>query len=341
MKKFSIRFIAILIPLYLVVYFYMIKIEPNLSGDMGNTGQIPFGSEYNENLKRNYLKQTNTYEFTTFSAEKKYKTVTIGDSFSQQAVFGYQNYLSVLVKSDILSYSPTDIMYPPEQTAIKLLNSGCFSSIETKIVVVESVGRSFVERLKNLDFNLKFDLTSKASQNTKIKPPKTITLLEKTCSWLRLSIDFQSSIKKGDLNAVYFNHQKYGNKLFFYADDLKFSSLSKNDIQTAKSNLIKLQKLFEAKGIKFIYIIAADKYDVYQSFIVNNKYPENKLLENFDSIPFVLNSKKILLPMVQNGVKDVYMINDSHWSYKASEAVAKELHRRIKLMEVDDKKIFP
>jgi hypothetical protein len=31
-------------------------------------------------------------------------------------------------------------------------------------------------------------------------------------------------------------------------------------------------------------------------------------------------------------------MDNTHWSYKGSEAVAKELHRRIKLLEIVDNK---
>ena len=53
---------------------------------------------------------------------------------------------------------------------------------------------------------------------------------------------------------------------------------------------------------------------------------------------FFVNSNNTFKPMVKNGIKDVYMMNDSHWSYKGSEAVAKELHKRILRAEIENKK---
>jgi hypothetical protein len=40
-------------------------------------------------------------------------------------------------------------------------------------------------------------------------------------------------------------------------------------------------------------------------------------------------SKQYLLPLIEKGEKDVFMFNDSHWSYKASSLVANELVNRI------------
>jgi hypothetical protein len=41
-------------------------------------------------------------------------------------------------------------------------------------------------------------------------------------------------------------------------------------------------------------------------------------------------SKQYLLPLIEKGEKDVFMFNDSHWSYKASALIANELMNRIK-----------
>ena len=35
--------------------------------------------------------------------------------------------------------------------------------------------------------------------------------------------------------------------------------------------------------------------------------------------------KRHLLPLIERGEKDVFMFNDSHWSYKASSLIAHEL----------------
>lgn len=46
--------------------------------------------------------------------------------------------------------------------------------------------------------------------------------------------------------------------------------------------------------------------------------------------PELLLTKKYLVPLVKRVEKDVFMFNDTHWSYKASEAVSNEIYSIIK-----------
>ena len=80
-------------------------------------------------------------------------------------------------------------------------------------------------------------------------------------------------------------------------------------------------------------MIAVDKDDAYQSFIIDNPYPRKTFCEEIERVigktPQLFMSKQYLLPLIEKGEKDVFMFNDSHWSYKASSLVANELVNRI------------
>ena len=86
------------------------------------------------------------------------------------------------------------------------------------------------------------------------------------------------------------------------------------------------------KGIKFIFMVAVDKYDLYQNEIVENPYPKKRVMEDIDRIignsPHLLLSKKFLLPLIEKGEKDVFLFNDTHWSYKASRVIADEIYKK-------------
>ena len=91
------------------------------------------------------------------------------------------------------------------------------------------------------------------------------------------------------------------------------------------------------RGIAFFLMIPVDKYDIYQDFIVDNPYDHPKRVneevrEILGDIPEVLLSKYSLQPLIDKGEKDVFLFDNSHWSYKASEVVGKELSRRIKVL---------
>ena len=329
MKKFTICFLLLLLPLYLLTFYYHFFIEPNVGHELGGVAQVPFGHEYTKMLENNYLSKLNVDQFYIKDSNKTYEVASIGDSFSQQGVYGYQNYLATSRGDRILNFSANNIMTPSVQMALNLLNEGYFNKLKIKVVIVESVERYFISRLRDLDFQSKVSVDSLLLSYRKEVNKMPIPLFEKTCAWIRLSFGYHNIIKHATLNDKYFNHPKFGNKLYFIDEDLTFQSITSSDIYRAKKNLKHLHNLFESHGIKFIYLVAADKYDIYQPFILNNLYPRNPLLDYFDSIPYVLNSKKILFPLIKNGVKDIYMVNDSHWSYKASKVIANELKRRI------------
>ena len=93
----------------------------------------------------------------------------------------------------------------------------------------------------------------------------------------------------------------------------------------------------QKRGIKLIFMLPVDKYDLYQDYIVDNPYAYPKRInedvrEILGDIPEVLLSKYYLQPLIDKGEKDIFLFDNSHWSYKASEVVGKELSRRIKLL---------
>jgi hypothetical protein len=83
-------------------------------------------------------------------------------------------------------------------------------------------------------------------------------------------------------------------------------------------------------------MMAVDKYDLYQDYIVDNPYPPKRVNEDvrqiLGDIPEVMLCKDCLLPLIERGEKDVFLFDNTHWSYKGSEAVGKELSRRVKQM---------
>jgi len=85
-----------------------------------------------------------------------------------------------------------------------------------------------------------------------------------------------------------------------------------------------------------IFLIAADKYDVYRPFMTDDSLPIDTTTDELSNIPniCIINTKWLLQEMVRNGEKDVYMVNDTHWSYKASEVVAKKLVQNIDLLGI-------
>ena len=66
---------------------------------------------------------------------------------------------------------------------------------------------------------------------------------------------------------------------------------------------------------------AVDKYNLYSPYITSNNYAKSMFFEYLDTLPkdyIFINSKKILSEQLEKGEKDIFYVDDTHWSYKAS-----------------------
>ena len=333
MKKFIIKSVLFTFPFYLSFFIYLFYVEPNLSGDLGNLGKIPFGKAYNEKMKKNHLEEIKIVEYKLGNTTKR-RIMTIGDSFTPTSANSYVNYLAHYLNEPIVNLPRKG---SSEQTALYLLNNGFFHQNGTQVVVVETVERHFVNNLIHLKFEelLTFedvlDLNKKPMNEDKdLKAPKK-NYLKELSSWYRLSFGYDNPVFKANLSDSLFSIRS--NKLYFYKEDVLLPiTISDCDIDIAKRNLRKLDSLFRLNNIHLIYMVASDKYDLYQEYIVDNPYPTVSTLEKFKEFEkesYFLNTQTILKPMLKDGIKDVYSVNDTHWSYIATEKVAKKLYRKI------------
>jgi len=99
-------------------------------------------------------------------------------------------------------------------------------------------------------------------------------------------------------------------------------------IDKLNNNLNALSKILKKKNIKLYFMPAVDKYNLYSKYIVNNTYPQSIFFEELRKLPkeyTFIDTKTILLEELKKGVKDIYHSDDTHWSYKASEAIFKKV----------------
>jgi len=80
------------------------------------------------------------------------------------------------------------------------------------------------------------------------------------------------------------------------------------------------------------FMPVVDKYDLYYNYISNNPYEKNyffDILKVLDKQYTMIDTKNILNDLIIDNIKDVYYADDTHWSYKASEAIAEDKSFRI------------
>ena len=337
MKKFIIKILYYLIPFCCVFGGYKI-LSKSFTGDIGSLIQFPFGKKYDQLVFGNYLPNYLTIDTLVVSYEKLQvantsKILTIGDSFSNQKQYGFQNYLGHLLGNNILNIRFKIKEYNQFTTAMALLNSEIIDSLNYKIIILQVANRDAIEKLCSIDFEMLYEIPKDIDNYYLYEPiaKNRVYDLFDFFAFIRLRLDFENPALKHNLKQDCFTHPYFSRHLFHYKYDLYFQNTLQTDIDKAKENLITLSRKFSEKGIKMIFLLAADKYDVYRPFMTDNSLPVDTIMKGLTKIPdvCVIDTKPILQEMVGNGELDVYLLHDTHWSYKGSEAIARELLRYI------------
>lgn len=334
MRKFLYKFLIFYAIVFGYIYWYSIWIYPNISGELGVLGQIPFGNEYDQKLD-SIFHHSNCYFYNVSEGDTLSSNIfTIGDSFSNRKVgHAYQQFLGEILEQNINNIRPT---CSPEQFFVKLLNNNYFPI--GSIVIVESVERSMIERLCLLDFS-DSDLPRLNNSIRNKKNNDKMSLLEGAAAKIRVLIGYKNPVRRYDTSIDLFSHPTIHNKIFLFDapwenyefgvdGDFVFRYLSEESFGLAYDNLLELRKFSEAKGVHFIYLIAADKYEVYEPFIID-EHPYNSSLDKCPREDWVINTKPVLSEAAGLGVKDIYRINDTHWSPTGAKLVAEELAIRL------------
>ena len=335
-KKLAIA-VIITVLLGLVFIAPCFYILPYQTGDLGRLGQISFGP-YDTIFKVPSFLYTEN--ITDYASLHNVEILTIGDSFSQGYTIGYQNFTGHYLNKKVSNFRIDGL--GSVSTVFTLLEKNMIPNC--KIIVIESVERYAINGLSEEPIISDGILNNKIISGTQsIVHPRDTTIrhnvldFEKLTSYYKNLFNSFSNYKVFTLSAPLFTAGKYSDKLFIYTsphdnnNDLSFTNHPEEQIQKAKDRLYELKTLGEKYNIQIIYLVAADKYDMYYDYIKDNPYPINPTLSYFSDFDttFFINTKKILLPHIKNGEKDIYRVNDTHWSVKAAEIVGNHLGRII------------
>ena len=328
MKRFLIKFSILFGLIWGAIGYFAIFVRPQLSGDMGFIGKIPFGQEYDITINHPYQGRTIRVKTISDGDTINDSIITIGDSFSQFGEYGYNQFFAEKLDCDVVNVHRHP--YAPEQLFISLVNNDLIR--RGSVVVVESVERSMLGRLYNLDL---LDTILVHSDNSMVE--SKLSLLDETLIWVRTSLGLKQPIVKFHTDRELFSHPTRHKELYIYNSkwsedgDILFEEATFDTmyVKQAFRNLCSLHEFAEANGIRLIYLVAADKYDVYEPFITE-EHPRNPTLDSLPKEDWVVNTKSILQAAAFEGLRDVYYINNTQWSPIGSELVAKELVSRIR-----------
>lgn len=325
---------------FIVWHFYTEKILTRdgdyITGDLSRLGYISHLIHPRLNIIDLPKQHDQVLNPTTF-----YSFVTIGDSFSFGHSGGknrfYQDYIASLFNTQVLNVRqyPKTVNYI--ETIVALANSGFLKKYNVQYVLIESTQRHVSERFnKTIDFSLTLPLEQLESFYTQAKEhrfdlPLVSPINNGNLKFLLYSLlypfsdkAFFSDVYKTQLSQSLFSGDN-GKELLYYHKDL--TSIKKNTheaLSHANEQFNQLASLLKAHNITLIVMPAVNKYDVYRPYIAKNKSPKDPfwdILRSMEHQYILLDTQAILENSLKRGEKDLFYIDDTHWSYKASEII--------------------
>lgn len=309
-----------------VAYFHFaFWTRPRCVRDLSRMGVFFMPESYKWCVDTLPVNQTTTISEYTGNPNSDSFILTIGDSFSQQGIRGYQNYMANLLPDYRLLNIKRNGNEPEE-----LFVHYALTNRLPKKVVVESGERTCIKRLNKLTFSA-LDYEPGIYQGG----ATTKTYLETAQSFYKCKLDIDNPVGHAKLKKPLFSCTKHQQDLFFVnsKDDSDIREFSIEDIRLAQLKLDSLFQFAKAHGIELYYLVAMGKYDAYQSEIEDNPYPTKIILDSL-SVPFksndhFINSKTIIKPYIDAGELDMYYCDDTHWSTKSAKVIGEEIARLI------------
>lgn len=268
--------------------------------------------------------------------------ITIGDSFSNAMGSGknpyYQDYLASALHINILNIQNIDNSFSYIDTIRYLLKQGWLKKMHPKAVLIECVTRETFNHLPetNTSISIPADKLSSALSSTNFTKEFPHPMLINTANYkapyyyikYKYSIHAKKEIYKFPLTKNLFS-TKDSNHLLVYHDDLNsINRITEASVSMLNTQLNILSAELAKEGITLMFMPAVDKYDLYYNYISDKKnLPVNpffSLLRKETKDYRLIDTKKILYPLLEQNMKDTFYADDTHWSYLSSEKIAND-----------------
>ena len=355
MKKFLTIISYTVLPVWLVLVGMAtwLWITNDNSGDLMRLGLIDGGAEYTDSISELALPKV-YYDGQNNDSLLRRDTcgvLVVGDSFSHGGGVGksgdYVNYLAHESGLKVVVYTPPEdpTLDSPMQVAYDLLRLGVIDSTNCPNLVVQEVERYLVDRhcrFVTTHTSIPRPTNEEEVENATDNKRKDYSPLLRVKDFVFYRFLGANPIYTAQLNGPLFGGAE-PSKLYFYNDDVKLGfNVSESGREQVVDCFKQVINMARHQGVNLVILIAADKYDMYQDFIVpENPYPTKTLNEDIarwmpdESKQHLLFSKDVLHPLLQQGVKDVYLYNDTHWSPASSHLISQAIIERLKQLIVE------
>lgn len=230
-----------------------------------------------------------------------------------------------------------------ESVQRRSLERFAISNIDTNINNIENFSNQILDNKRNTNINLKksivqfdtslIDIFNSIFSKSDKNEVSVINNLNLNAFVYNMKFKLKGygkmapHVYREHLNKDFFSTEA-SRDLLFYDEDLKYLKLESDDnIKLMNKNFNTLAKALAKRNIKLIFMPAVDKYNLYSPYIISNTYQKSIFFEYLDSLPkdyIFINTKKILSEQLEKGEKDIFYVDDTHWSHKASEVIIKD-----------------
>lgn len=337
-KKFTL-YAFTSIALYLLFHFVVWNIySKKIFGlsDKEAVGDLARLSYRTEILHKRALLYTlpKSHIFKKSFKNQKLDMITIGDSFSYGGGFGknpfYQDFLASQYNINILNVGTKNLSEYIE-AAINLHNSGFFKKHPTKYLLLESVVHLNLGRYaRDIKWNyhskiiIQGKMTNIYHQDIKFLNPVNYKVIIAKIEHNILHKKCTNGICKFQTTKALFTPNR-SSLLIYYPEIESLPGYTATTIALINKNMNKLANILKTDGVQLIFMPVVDKYDLYYPYLKNNPYPKNPyfdLLRKEKKEYLFIDTKEILSKLLKEGVQDVFYIDDTHWSDKASQAIS-------------------
>lgn len=272
--------------------------------------------------------------------------LTIGDSFSNRGVPGrnsrYQDYIASINGFNVANINASDENSMAE--VFSLLRNGFFDRYRPKYLLLESVERECIKKFSGaLEDYTAQEKPEKRAANRPVDVFKPNAAAD-TRSKPRV-LFLNTGNFKYLLNAVLYNFSEHafakkvavkelsrplfsaggGTKLLFYYDDIERRTLvTERSVESLNDNINYLSRELGKRNITLVFMPVVDKSNLYADYMNDDPYPKSRFFEKLRPLPkdyLFIDTKDILSKALQQGEKDIFHVDDTHWTWRASKLV--------------------
>jgi len=350
-KSYSILLAFLATTQILIVFFTSLYLEP-LVGDETRLGGFA-ENDFGWNQPQKVFPGVAAPLIKTY--DQYSDVLVIGDSFSFAGNFGVLNYPWQTFLADNTGFSIATLSHytntmPPTYDPDLLptvVNSEKFQQSPPRVLIMEVVERQLgilpnipgdcrVHHNVDASFQLKQKLnlltSEEITRNKKFPPFKEQMAYAKKylAQLFPLTRDDNTVIYTKDLTSDRLFSNRRSDQLLAFENDIRKKSWDEAKIAGIQCTLINMQNLVQKNGkTLFVALIVPDKLSAYSRYLKDQSLANLSVIERLASNPS-LHLARIDLAInaaVDKGVVDVYLPNDTHWSYRGHQIAAEALTR--------------